>query len=291
MKSNVIVMDKEILSQMDGLYGKAKFPYQPLSLSIAGEEKTYNPGSLKESSHVVVHYDLAQSFPSEQLAEAVKPTMSEFAQVHGYAQEFAFHQQAKAVEFSLSSLVGADMTNANTNLMKNLLKEWDDLVWFGGDGNFGYKGHPKGNVLTSVSLTYAALVGKVKEGLNDMKARCDITSADYGKIVLVVSAPIMDLLTEIDGTTGFSNLELFRRQFPGMTVIEAPVNLHTGGDANVKEFTMVLRPMVVLHRGAIPAMVSSAPKKHGMGRDDLYAYESAAVELQADHAIQECTFS
>ncbi|MBG7617730.1 MAG: hypothetical protein IZT57_05105, partial [Chloroflexi bacterium] len=172
-----MTQDQDMITANEALYGTTKITYNPISLGLAGSEALHDVGSLQERSHTSISYNLAENFPSDQIASALKPTMTELAQVTAVSSEFKFCQFAKGVEFKLSNLNGISSTNIEAGINKELWKEWDAMVFDGMAGNEGFRGNSKGNYITAgAALTFDQLVIEVDGAISRIKTVTGITS-------------------------------------------------------------------------------------------------------------------
>jgi hypothetical protein len=289
MHSNVMTVDREVIELNESLYGTTKINYNPVSLGLAGQEKTYDVGSLAEKSFSEVSYSLAEEFPADQIASALKPTMTELAQVTAVSSTFGFCKFAKGVEFKVSNIGDTSMANVNAGINKELWKEWDSAVYLGQFGtNEGFKNHSKGHSQASVAaLSFDSLVAEVTGAMNRLVSASDITSDQYGLVTFLHSAEVTAVLRKYETGSEISNSVKFQALFPGLVGIEAPKNIMPDG---LGEFLLVLRDSVKLHRSSVPALYGQDQGKYGLSTDSLFTYESAAVELEVEGAIQEVTF-
>lgn len=287
MKSNVMARDAAIIKQNDEIYGSNKMTYRPLSIGLAGNTKSYDSGKLEEKTHTTVNYNVAQGFPQDAMAEALKATQTELKQVHGVSSEFQYVQYASGLEFSISNMTGINPVNIRAGITNNLSKEWDAAAWFGdGLNNHGYAGHPDGNVRTVPdALTFATLVTRMQESLGNIKDISDVTSDDLGRVRLVYDSEIAALLDKYETGQNQTNREKLEKLFPGMPMEEAPKLLLNGG-----KYLMVLSEMVTLHHASMPGLYATDVGKYGMSESSLFTYESTAVELEVAGSIQEVTF-
>lgn len=287
MKSNVMARDAAIIKQNDEIYGSNKMTYRPLSIGLAGNTKSYDSGKLEEKTHTTVNYNVAQGFPQDAMAEALKATQTELKQVHGVSSEFQYVQYASGLEFSISNMTGINPVNIRAGITNNLSKEWDAAAWFGdGLNNHGYAGHPDGNVRTVPdALTFATLVTRMQESLGEIKDISDVTSDDLGRVRFVYDSEIAALLDKYETGQNQTNREKLEKLFPGMPMEEAPKLLLNGG-----KYLMVLSEMVTLHHASMPGLYATDVGKYGMSESSLFTYESTAVELEVAGSIQEVTF-
>lgn len=287
MKSNVMARDAAIIKQNDEIYGSNRMTYRPISIGLAGNTKSYDSGKFEEKTHTTVNYDVAQKFPQEAMAEALKATQTELKQVHAVSSEFQYAQYASGLEFSISNMTGVDPLNIRAGITNNMSKEWDAAAWFGdGLNNYGYVGHPLANIATvPEALTFDSLVVRMQERLGNIKGISDVTSDDLARVRLVYDSEIAALLDKYEAGSNQTNREKLEKLFPGMPMEEAAKILLSGG-----KFIMVLSEVVTLHHASLPGLYATEPGKYKMSESSLFTYESTSVELEIAGAIQEVTF-
>lgn len=287
MKSNVMSRDVNIITQADAVYGSNRMTYTPLSIGLAGNTKSYDAGKLEEKTHTTVNYDVAQKFPQDGLAEALKATQTELKQVHGVSSEFQYVQYASGVEFNISNMAGVDPVNIRAGITNNLAKEWDTAVFYGdGLNNHGYVNHPKATIYTSpAALSFATLVAEMQKAVTNIKGISDVTSSNLARVRFVHDSEIAAILDVYEAGATQTNREKLEKLFPGMPMEEAPQHLLNGG-----KFLMVLSEMVTLHHASLPGLYATEAGKYGLSESSLFTYESTAVELEIAGAIQETTF-
>lgn len=287
MPSNILARNDTMYKQNDAVYGSNRITYTPNVMGLAGNIEPYNAGKLQEGKHTTVNYDVAQRYPQEGIAEALKATSTELKQIHGLSSSFEYVQYAHAVELVVSNLISADKTNVQAGIVNNLNMEWDAYV-FHGDGikNYGYSAHPKAYKHTTPdALTWDTLVRETNAALTRIKEKSGITSTELTRITFAYDASVASLLNQFATSETVTQMEKFQKLFPNMEMVELPSTL-----LQHKGFLMILREMVTLHHASIPGVYSSEEGPHGMSEATVYTYESAAVELEMDGAIQETTF-
>jgi hypothetical protein len=291
MHSNVMTADQEVIGQNEGLYGTSKLTYSPIALGLAGQEKLYDVGSLKEKQHSEIHYSLAEEYPADQIAAALKPTMTELAQVTAVSSKFSFCQFAKGVEFKISEIGDKNMQNVEAGINKELWKEWDGAAFKGvSASNQGFAGHSKGVVINAAALTFDTLVSSTTTAINNITAAGDLTSDQYGMITMLHDSRVTAVLRKFEAGSEISNASKFATLFPNLVMVEAPSNV-MDGSVGTGESMFVLRDLVTLHRASVPALYGREAGKYGLSQDSLFTYESTAVELEANGAIQEVKFA
>lgn len=287
MPSNILARNDTMYQQNNAVYGSNRITYTPNVMGLAGNTKSYNAGKLQEGKHTTVTYDVAQKFPQEGFAEALKATQTELAQIHGLSSSFEYVQYAHAAELVVSNLINADETNVQAGIINNMNMEWDSYV-FHGDGlkNNGYANHPKAYKYTTPdALTWDTLVREANNALTRIKEKSGITSTELARITFAYDASVAGILNQFATGETVTQMEKFMKLFPNMEMVELPSTL-----LQHKGFLMLLREMVTLHHASIPGLYSSEDGKHGMSKSYVFTYESASVELEIDGAIQETTF-
>lgn len=289
MRSNLISREAQITDMTVGAYGSSRMTYNAIAFALAGNDKIYDSGKLKEQNHVHVVYDVAQKFPEQQLAEALKQTATDLRQVHAAPNEFKYVQSAKGVEFQLSNMSNADSGSINASVLRQLLKEWDHMACYGGAGNEGFFGHSKAQQTAAGALSFASLTSQLVAAVGRLKPITDTTSDNLSGITFAYSGAIAAILDVYESGAEITNREKLERQFPGMVMIELPSNIV---DATAPgKFLLVATQLVTLHQASTPQVYATEQGKYGMSTDTLFIYESAGVELEEAGAIQETTFS
>lgn len=287
MPSNILARNDTMYQQNNGLYGSNRITYIPNVMGLAGNVKAYTTGKLTEGKHATVNYDVAQKFPQEGIAEALKPTQTELKQIHALPSSFEYVQYAHAVELVVSNLVNVDTTNVRAGIINNMNMEWDSYV-FHGDGlkNNGYANHPKAyKYSTPDALTWDTLIRETNAALTRIKEKSGLTSTELARITFAYDSTVAALLNQFATGEAVTQMEKFMKLFPNMEMVELPSTLlvHKG-------FLMILREMVTLHHASIPGLYSTEEGAHGMSESSVFTYESAAVELEIDGGIQEITY-
>lgn len=289
MPSNILARNDAMYQQNDSLYGSNRITYTPNVMGLAGNTKPYNAGKLQEGKHARVTYDVAQRYPQEGIAEALKATQTELKQIHGLSSSFEYVQYAHAVELVVSNLISADKTNVQAGIINNLNMEWDAYV-FHGDGikNNGYSAHPKAYKYTAPdALSWDTLIRETNAALSRIQDTTGLTDTELSRITFAYDSSVAQLFRKFS-TTGngdVTEMEKFQKLYPGMEMVQLPSTLLTH-----KGFLMILREMVTLHHASIPGLYSTEEGAHGMSESSVFTYESASVELEIDGGIQETTF-
>lgn len=287
MNGNIMSQDTEMRTKTDAVFGSNRMTYRPYILALAGRRTSKASGRLQEKNHTTVDYDVAQKFPHEAIAEALKPTQTELKQVHGVASEFQYAQYPSSVELNVSNMNDTNSENVRAGIMNELNKEWDTSGWYGdGITNVGYVGNPNAGIKTTPSaLTFETLVTESQLALGNIKAVTDITSTNLARINFVYDAEIAAILNSYGAGSEVTNLKKFQELFPGMTMEELPSNLLAGG-----KFLMIVSEFIDLHHAGLPGLWSTEERNHGLTNSSLYTYESTSVRVEVKGAIQEVTF-
>jgi hypothetical protein len=82
-----------------------------------------------------------------------------------------------------------------------------------------------------------------------------------------------------------SNLERLQKSYPDVVFVEIPPNLEKKADGE-GFLSGAYRPMVRLHRGALPSIDAVDQGKYGKSEDTLFGADSAAVEVEVQGALQ-----
>ena len=289
MHSNVMTTDLEMIEQNDALYGTAKINYTPVSLGLA-TEKLHSVGSLAEESFTEVNYSLAEEYPADQIASALKPTMTELAQVTAVSSSFSFCKFAKGVEFKVSNIGKVPLANVHAGINKELWKEWDASIFNGHFGsNEGFRDHSKGNYVVSASaLDFASLVAETQGAVDRITSTADVQGDELDLITMLHDSKVTAVLRTYETASELTNGQKFAQLFPNLVMVEAPKNIMNSATG---EFMLILRQMVILHRASVPAMYGTETGKYGLSVESLFTYESGAVELELAGAIQGVVFA
>lgn len=286
MNSNIIAKDQEMVSATDGLYGNNRLAYMLIGVGLAGNTKAYDSGSLREAKHTNVTYDVAEKFPENEVAEAIKATSTEFKQVHATGSEFSYQQFPSAVEFTVSNMQNVPTQNVEAGILRELMKQYDWATMHGGQGNFGYWDHPKsGTAAPAGSVTMASLVDELGAALDRIKAATDVPMDQLGDITIAHNSVIGKLFRTLDPVTGEPVGDIVRKLFPDMVFVEYADFL--GRMAVNAEFLAVYRPLVTLHHASMPALYAREAGKFGLSEDALFTFESNTVEVEIQGAMQQ----
>lgn len=282
MNSDVMSSDIEMITKTNEIYGSNRVDYLLFVMGLCGNEEVYPTNELQEANHTKVTYDVTQKFPEDQFVAAMKPTQTELAQVHGAPSKFKYCQFPYGVEFILSKMSGVNATNIGAGIVKNMLKAYDSQSYLGAGENTGVKGNPKANeVAADWQGDYDSLKTQIDAAMVDLREATDITSDNYPSVTFSYTASIGTVLNQIDNYN-VSNMEKLQKAYPGMLMREIPSNLEKGSDL----FLLNYRPMMTYHRASVPGVNAQEQGKYGKSLDTLYAYESTAVEVEVNGALQ-----
>lgn len=286
MNSNVITQDAELITQSDGLYGDARVDYLAFVIGMCGDTVVYESGGLDEVDHKQVSWTLSQKFPHDQFLAALKSTQTELPQVHAKPNKFSYTQYAYGIEFIYKKSKGFSTVNVKAQTVKEMLKEWDLLAWTGDEGiNTGIKDNP--NAETSAQVwdgTFATLKAAVGKIISNIRKATEITSSDYSNIQIGYDSNVYEVINQTD-TMNVSNLERLQKSYPDVVFVEIPPNLEKKADGE-GFLSGAYRPMVRLHRGALPSIDAVDQGKYGKSEDTLFGADSAAVEVEVQGALQ-----
>ena len=289
MNSNVLAQNPEMAEQTDAIYGSNKINYQLFVMGLCESNPVqHSGGTLTEQEHKQITYDVAQKFPTDKFASVLKSTATEIAQVHGVAKEFTYSQYPIAVEFILSNIQKVNPINIKAGIIKNLLKKFDYEGYVGVNGNYGIKTNPN-TVSNSKAITaYASLVTALTGAVSRARAVGDITSDDLGRLTFAYSGGVAKMLNVIDSTAQLSNLNKLKMIFPDMVFKEIPSNLEDDAETL---FYVVIPEMMTFHYASIPAQFAEERGRYGLSTENLFTYESCAIEVEEKGAIQLVTKS
>jgi hypothetical protein len=290
MNSNVITRNDDMVTMTDSAYAAAPV-YTPYTPRLCGSIKEYDSGSLKKAQFKQISYAITQSFPEDQLTAVLDATMTELPQINASSSTFEFNKFAEGVEFiysELNNMKAEDVNEVNAETLTELAKKWDNFAYLGKfTGNHGFKTNPKSESKTEAAgtLNYDGLVAAVGKHVKEMKDKFSLTNSD-----LQVSLPLeVDaLLDGLNQNTGNSKRAEMVASYSGLNFITLPKSL----DDSTDTFSVTALPYVKFHRGAVPAIYSTANADvHGLSTSELFTYESAAVEAKRTGAIRHVQLS
>lgn len=286
MNSNIITKDQEMVAATDGLYGNNRLTYTAICVGLAGNSKSYDAGSLRETKHTNVVYDVTQKFPEHAVAEVIKATSTEFKQVHATGSEFSYQQFPSAVEFTVSNMQNVPTENVEAGIVRELWKQYDRQGWLGGNGNMGYWDHPKAGKSTATgSVSMASLIAELSGAMDAIKASTDVPMDQLSDLTVAHNGVVGKLFRTIDPVTGDPVGDIVRRTFPEMVFVEYASFMSASETKG--EFLMVYRPLVTFHHASFPGLYARESGKFGLSADALFTFESCTVELEVEGAIQQ----
>lgn len=270
--------------QNDRIYGSNRIRYMPWVNKIVGAEVNKSSGRLEEANYKQVNYDVLQRFPLDKVAEAIKASSTELAQVDAKPGEFNYNRLPVGVEFVMSNLKQANMANVEAGIINELNKQFDNEAYVGSYGNTGIANNP--NMITASAPIAVSdmktFLGAVNTALQGMKDALGLTDSDMGEILIGYTSKVSALLNNIyaDSTTG---RKIFNDTYPEPSKDEIPQSLYDG--KTIQYIELYYRPMLTQHHGAAPGLYNREPGKHGLSQSSLFTYESVAIEAEAKGAI------
>lgn len=287
MNSDVISIDNEMIEKSNAIYGNNRIDYLLFVVGMCGNEQTYNSGNLEEVTHSQVTYDVTQNFPEDDLVAALKSTQTELAQVHGAPSKFQYCQFPFGVELILSKMQSVNAANIMAGINKRLLKAYDAKSYVGVGKNTGIVANPKGNERSLVWATnWATFKPHFDSTMVLLRDATDITSSSYSNVQFCYTSEIGNVLNEADNYN-VSNMEKLQKAYPNVLMREIPSTL----EKTKTVFTLSYTPMLTFHRGALPSIDAQDSGKYNKSLDTLFAFESTAVEVETNGALQRVTLT
>lgn len=285
MNSDIMAIDSQIVTQNDGIYGSNRISYILFVMSLCQGLKTYTTNGLAAAQHKSVSYDLAQAFPEDELTAALLSTQTELAQAQGVPTIFEYCQNAEAVEFIISSLANADTTNVDAGIIKQMLRKYDFQSWEGANGNVGFKTNPNTVITSGVANAgdFESFKLALDEAIQRMRVAIGLTREQWLNTTVAFNEPISVMLGQIEDASGLSNFEKLEKAYPTIMFRELPDNLE---DNSLPRFSVSYSPMLTFHRASIPSKYNEERGKHGLSTENLYTFESMAVEVEESGAAQ-----
>lgn len=285
MNSDIMSIDNQLVTQNNGIYGSNRINYILFVMGLCGAVKTYATNGLAPACHKSVTYDLAQEFPEDQLTAALLSTQTELPQVQGIPNTFEYAQSAEAVEFIISSLAGVDTTNVDAGIIKQMLRKYDYQSWEGANGNVGFKTNANTTITLAVANdgSYAAFKTALDSAIQRMRADIGLTREQWSSTTVAFNEPISVMLGDTVAGSDLSNWEKLNKAYPEIMFRELPDNLQ---DNSLPVFTVSYAPMLTFHRASIPSKYNEERGKHGLSVENLYCFESMAVEVEESGAAQ-----
>lgn len=284
MPSNILYRNDDMLESNNEIYGTNKVRYVPWINRIVGSEKNYSNGKLGEMTIKSIGYDLTQKFPESKLAQLIKATSTEFAQATANPREFSYTKSVLGVEFIISNLKGADMSNVEAGILNELMKQYDVDGYSGGFGNKGVNNNPVLVETASAAIsTIDTLMDAISKGRKTMKDKLGITDDDFSDVLMGYSSGIADVYNKRTGDT--TGRKMVKDTFPDIEMGEIPkfITDSVGADKQYLEF--YYKPMLKMHHGAAPSKYNTEEGAHGLSASSLFVYETIGVEGEATGAI------
>lgn len=276
MPSNILYKDETMLESNDSIYGTNKVRYQPWINRIVSMETNHSNGSLGEMSIKEVGYDLTQKFPEDKLAQVIKATSTELAQATADSREFNYTKTVLGVEFVMSNLKNANMSNVEAGILNELMKQYDVDGYGGSLGNKGIANNPfKVDIASKAITDIDSLIAAISAGRKELKAQLDITDRDFNDVLVGYTSGVSDILDKKSGDV--TGRKMVTDTFPLGEMDEMPKFI--SGDDQYLEF--YYKPMLKLHHGAAPSKYNTESGKHGLSSSSLFVYESVGIEGEA----------
>lgn len=281
MPANILYKDDEMLESNNSIYGTNKVRYTPWINKIVSSETNHSNGKLGEMSIKEIGYDLTQKFPEDKLAQVIKSTSTELAQAHANPREFVYTKSVLGVEFVISNMKNANMSNVEAGILNELMKQYDADGYSGSLGNKGVVNNPMlvtgENKLLVTDID--SLMGAITAGRKLMKDSIDITDGDFSSVLMGYSGGISDIMDKKSGDV--TGRKMVSDTFPTLAMEEMPKFI--SGGSQYLEF--YYKPMLKMHHGAAPSKYNTEAGKHGLSSSSLFIYESIGIEAEAKGAI------
>lgn len=280
MSTNILYRDDEQLRSNDAIYGTNKVRYMPWIHRIIGAERNHSNGKLGELSIKEIGYDLAGKFPDQKLAEVIKASSTELAQANAVPREFKYNKSVLAVEFVMSNLKDANMSNVEAGILNELLKQYDVEGYKGSLGNVGITNNPMLETTNAqASATIDALLAAIAVGQSAMKDALGITDDDFSSVMLGYSSKVSDILKLRSGD--ITGRKIVSDTYANLDMQEIPKII-----TNTTEYLeFYYKPMLTLHHGASPSKYNTEETGHGLKKSSLFVYESVGIESESKGAI------
>lgn len=283
MPTNILYKDSLMEEENNRIYGSNRIRYIPWVNRIVGAEVNKSSGRLEEANYKQVNYDVLQRFPQDKVAEAIKASSTELAQIDAKPGEFNYNRLPVGVEFVMSNLKQANMANVEAGIINELNKQFDNEAYVGSYGNTGIDNNPNKIDHASVAVSdMKTFLQAVNSGIQGMKNALGLTDSDLNNVLVGYTSKVSETLNNIyaDSTTG---RKIFDDTFPALAKDEIPAALY---DASTTQYIeLYYRPMLTQHHGSAPGLYNREPGKHGLSQSSLFTYETVAVEAEAKGAI------
>lgn len=282
MPTNILTKNDAIVEYNNKVMGTNRIKYPTYVTTLAGNNTDHYTGQLKTSAKKTISYDVTGKFPEDLLAETLKAASNTLPQANAAPKEFTYYREPKVVEFVLSNIQSVDTTNIEAGILNRLLMQYDLEAWAGSNGNTGIWTNDNAVELDPTVKTISsasdvlAVVGSL---LTEMAIYHGVREANYPEITLSYTPDIAALLKKPIGTTTSLGGTLLSQAYEGMKREEVPSLL--GADSHI---SLTYRPSANFHHGGMPAVYSTEDGAHGLSKSILFAYETAAMELEAKGA-------
>lgn len=281
MSTNVVSRPREVLRMNDEIAGANRLRYSPYASRLAGtgNQTDYWDGKFKQERHVIVNFDVAaDNFVGTTLAEALTPATTEFAQAHARPKEFAYNRTPLTVEVRLSNLQDTPLLNIKAGMIRRLDQEFDNLILTGGYGNAGLWELPESVELDSTEPMIISNYSDISTIVALMFAQaqnCFGMEPPASEVTLSVTPFVMGILRTPIPSLNMTGLSALKQAYEDITIETVPI-----GAGLAEHISMAVRPMINLHHGLLPELYNEEETEHGLGKSLLFAFETAALELE-----------
>lgn len=290
MPATILYRDDDMLEENNDIRGSNRIRYMPWSNRITSAERNHSSGNaLKEGSFKEMNYDALQKFPEDQLARILKPAQTEIPTADIVSSEFRFNLTASAVKIIVSNMKNVNTANAKASIINSLLKQWDFECYGGAYGNVGVEKNPKWTEISPAAAVgdIKALIKAISSALANVKDELQITDDNFSEIIIGYTGGISEMMTNIYLESGITGLDSLKKAFPSIEFGEIPkVISNDPTDGTAREFFEIYyKPMITQHHGSIPSQYATEEGEFGLSEKVLFAYESAAFELEEKGCI------
>ncbi|AUR98969.1 hypothetical protein NVP1259O_07 [Vibrio phage 1.259.O._10N.286.48.F4] len=280
MPSNILYSNDQMLEENNAIYGTNKVRYVPWINRVVSTETNHSNGSLGEVSVKEVGYDLTQKFPENKLAQVIKATSTELAQANANPRSFEYHKTVMGVEFVISNLKNANMSNVEAGILNELMKQYDVDGYNGSLGNQGIENNAMLVATSEMTVTdIDSLMLAIGAGRKALKANTDITDQDFSDVLVGYTDGISDILDLKSGD--ITGRKMVSDTFPLGEMAEMPKFISDGA----QYLELYYKPMLKMHHGAAPSKYNTDAGSHGLSSKSLFVYESVGVEAESKGAI------
>lgn len=282
MGSNVIVADDELLEINNAIYGSPRLAMAtPIVTQIAGQERNYSDGGLKNEQRKKIIYDLVQRFPESEIAKLFSSTATEKAQAHVASDVFNYIRKALLVEIEYSNLdATVDKVQPQARMIMELLKQYDLASYSGFFGNFGVQNNPKlKDAGTQAGTTLSEIIAAVRLGLTNFE---DIgwKEENMAEVTIGMTPTVSRKLSAVGTNRSQSDKKIFAEEFEGANMITLPDYLNRGDRIEI-----YLRPLITHHHASLPSLYKDYNSLDDMTNYNLFSFETSALEVEEQGAI------